>query len=62
VTNANILVNSADDTWSLNIWGKNLGDEDIIAHINVGSSQIGFMRTAAWEAPRTYGATLGYKF
>jgi len=62
VVNANIVLKTHDDVWSVNIWGRNLTDEDIISHINVGSSALGHMRTATLQEPATYGVTLGYNF
>ncbi len=61
-TNANILIASGDGHWTLNLWGRNLTDEDIITHVNVGSATLGFLRVGTFYDPRTYGATLGYTF
>lgn len=62
VVNSNVLLTSDDDQWSINFWGRNITDEKIISHINVGSQALGFMRTATFQAPATYGVTLGYRF
>ncbi|NIB43406.1 TonB-dependent receptor [Pseudomaricurvus alkylphenolicus] len=62
VINANVVLKTHDDRWSINLWGRNLGNDDIISHINVGSAALGHMRTATLQEPATYGATLGYKF
>jgi iron complex outermembrane receptor protein len=62
VVNANMVFKTHDEKWSINLWGKNLTDEDIISHINVGSSALGHMRTATFQEPKTFGATLGYQF
>jgi iron complex outermembrane recepter protein len=62
VVNANVMIRTKDEKWSLNLWGRNLGDEDKLAHVSVSSAPVGFMRNAAWEPPRTYGATIGYNF
>jgi iron complex outermembrane receptor protein len=58
--NANLKLTSADDTWSLNLWGKNLTDEDIYKGtfiINGSRANAGML-----AAPRTFGVTLGYNF
>ncbi|NHO65808.1 TonB-dependent receptor [Aestuariicella hydrocarbonica] len=62
VVNANMVFKTHDEKWSVNLWGKNLTDEEIISHINVGSSALGHMRTATFQDPMTFGATLGYQF
>lgn len=60
--NSHFLITSPEDRWTLNFWGRNLTDEDILSHINVTSSVVGHMRAATFTQPRTYGATLGYTF
>jgi iron complex outermembrane receptor protein len=58
--NANVKFTSADETWSLNLWGKNLTDELIYT----GTFIINGSRTNAGmlAPPRTFGATIGYNF
>lgn len=58
--NANLKFTSADEAWTLNIWGKNLTDELIYT----GTFIINGSRTNAGmlAPPRTFGATLGYNF
>ena len=57
---AHIKLTSRDDAWSLNLWGKNLSDEDIYT----GTFIINGSRTNAGmlAPPRSFGATLGYRF
>ncbi len=58
--NANFKFTSADEHWSINLWGKNLTDETIYMGtfvINSSRSNAGFL-----APPRTYGLTLGYNF
>lgn len=60
--NANMQIRFPSDQWSLNFWGRNLSNEEIISHINVTSSAIGHMRAATIMEPRTFGATIEYEF
>lgn len=47
---------SPDEQWEVSLWGKNLKDDDYIAHsYTVGPGIIG-----TWGAPRTYGLTVNY--
>jgi len=58
--NANFLLTSPDEKWTLNAWGKNLTDETVYMGtfiLNSSRTNAGFM-----APPRTYGVTLGYKF
>lgn len=57
---ANLKFTSANDRWSLNLWGKNLTDELIYTGtfiINTTRVNLGML-----APPRTFGATLGYNF
>jgi iron complex outermembrane receptor protein len=58
--NANLKFTSPDEKWALNLWGKNLTDEDIYT----GTFIINGSRTNAGNLapPRTFGATLSYNF
>jgi iron complex outermembrane receptor protein len=58
--NAYLNVTSPDERWSLNIWGKNLTDEEVYMGtfiLNSSRTNAGFL-----APPRTYGLTLGYNF
>ncbi len=48
---------SADGNWDLELWGKNLSDELILAH-SIDASVGGTV--ALYTPPRTYGATFNY--
>jgi iron complex outermembrane receptor protein len=58
--NANILLASPDERWTVNAWGKNLTDKTIYMGgfiINSSRTNAGFL-----APPRTYGVTVGYNF
>lgn len=58
--NANINLMSADERWSVNLWGKNLTDETIYMGtfiLNSSRTNAGFL-----APPRSYGLTVGYNF
>ena len=58
--NANLALTSQDGDWSVNVWGKNLTDEEVYVGtfiLNSSRTNAGFM-----APPRTYGVTLGYNF
>lgn len=57
--NARIGVDSADDTWSVFLWGKNLADTAAMTERSV--SFLGVQR-AAYLEPRSYGVTAKYRF
>ncbi|NOX52075.1 MAG: TonB-dependent receptor [Gammaproteobacteria bacterium] len=53
---ANVTWRSSDEKWKLSLWGKNLKDDEYIAHAYViGPGVIG-----VWGPPRTMGLTATY--
>ncbi|HPF24757.1 MAG TPA: TonB-dependent receptor [Hyphomonas sp.] len=58
VLNGSIGVYSLNDSWELSIWGQNLTDEYYWQQITSNANVV--LRFAG--RPRTYGATLSYKF
>jgi len=55
---ARVALRSADDIWEVAVWGKNLTDEEYIAHsYTVGPGVIGI-----GNAPLTFGATVTWNF
>jgi len=51
-------IGSADDRWSVSVWGKNLADEQYRSQVIFSS--VGFGET--WGMPRTYGVTFTLGF
>jgi iron complex outermembrane receptor protein len=51
---------SADGRWHVNLWGKNLTDEEVVS----STFQLATARVigATYMPPRTYGITVGYEF
>ncbi|WP_164975641.1 TonB-dependent receptor [Sphingobium fluviale] len=60
--NANLRVNLPGDRLYVNFWGRNLTDEYALTFVNVTSRPIGHVRLATLAPPRTFGASLGFKF
>jgi iron complex outermembrane receptor protein len=56
--NGSILWTSADDGFSVRLWGKNLTDRIYTLSVN----QAPGTTAASYAAPRTYGITVGKKF
>jgi iron complex outermembrane receptor protein len=56
--NGSILWTSAQDGWTVRLWGKNLTDKIYAYGVNQSPGAI----SASYAAPRTYGITLGKKF
>lgn len=58
--NANIKLSTADEEWGVNLWVKNLTDEEVYMGtfiLNSSRTNAGFM-----SAPRTFGVTVSYNF
>ena len=56
IVNANITLEASDESWAVELWGRNLTDEEVI---NIGFDtplQTGSM-SAFVEAPMTWGVT-----
>lgn len=49
---------SPDGAWVVHAFGKNLGDEPVLA----GFLGVGGYKTATFQLPRTYGVEVGYSF
>ena len=57
---ASIALMSADDRWSLSLWGKNITDEDYLLYINDVPAFGLFLAIKA--EPAIYGVSVDYKF
>lgn len=59
--NAQITVRPQDsDTWSIQIYGQNVTDEQNIMGLGLGSAAVGFTRGIAAREPRVFGMRLSY--
>jgi iron complex outermembrane receptor protein len=60
VWNARASISSADDRWELAVWGKNLSDNEYEQFVVfIAFSQAAYQ---SFAPPRTFGATLSYRF
>ena len=60
--NAGVTYYSRDDRWSVGAWVKNLTNEYVIANNIVAANTFAYVRVGSLLPPRTYGATLAFKF
>lgn len=60
--NAAVRYTHGDDRWYVELYGKNLSDELIIAQAWITGANFGSMVIGQLGAPRTYGVTLRYSF
>ncbi|MXP29462.1 TonB-dependent receptor [Porphyrobacter algicida] len=60
--NASITYRTADDHWSLSLWGKNLTDKYALANTIISAPLYSYVSVGSLRPPRTYGLTLGYDF
>lgn len=58
--NGRVGFRSADDSWGVSIWGKNLADEEY-EELIFDFSDLGY-NLLSYGQPRTYGITLDYRF
>ncbi|GGD61283.1 TonB-dependent receptor [Lacimicrobium alkaliphilum] len=59
--NASVQLASLDDTWSVQLWGKNLTDEQNIASTTVYAAWDNTV-FSSYKAPRTFGVSVTYQF
>lgn len=58
---ASLRFDSANDHWYVSVWGKNLANKLVIGAQTMGVGAFGFPVYGGYEAPRTFGVTLGVK-
>ena len=62
IYDASVRYTPPNGHWTLDLWAKNLTDRFVIANNIVAAATFGFVRVGSLLPPRTFGATLGYKF
>ena len=62
IWNASVVLNSADEDWYVEAWGRNLSDEDNFTGQYLQDPAVGLYHTFQLLEPRTYGVTAGYRF
>jgi iron complex outermembrane receptor protein len=60
--NASARYTSSDGRWYFELFGKNLTNEVVIIQENISSATLGFPRNGVLAPPRTFGATLSYRY
>ena len=61
LTNASLGLLSADGSWNVSLWGKNLSDEDYVSAYETSRDGL-FGFNADLGDSRTYGVTVKYTF
>ncbi len=59
--NSRVSWSSADDSWELAVWGKNLADEEFRIYAFDLTADLGYVQEV-YHAPRTFGVSVGYYF
>jgi iron complex outermembrane recepter protein len=62
VWNATLTLYSAEQDWFVELWGRNLKDDDHVTGQYLGDQNVGLATNQFLLEPRTYGITLGYSF
>ena len=62
VWNAQLTLASAQDSWYIQAYIKNISDEEAIAGMYVSDPSSGLFTNVFPIEPRLYGVTLGYNF
>lgn len=60
--NAGLRFTSADDKWSVDVWGRNLANKLVITNNIITAPLFNSVRVGSVAPPRTYGVTLGVNF
>ena len=59
---ASLLYTAPNDRITVELWGKNLTNRYVEANNIVAAALFGFVKVGSLLPPRTFGATIGYKF
>jgi len=62
LVNAGLKYTSASNRWSLDVWGRNLGNALVITNNIITAPLFSSVRVGSVAPPRTYGVTLGVNF
>ena len=62
VWNAQMSLTSSDESWTVALWGKNLGDKEYETNTFGNLSGVGQSRYVMYGAPRTYGMSVNYNW
>ncbi|KAA1192501.1 TonB-dependent receptor [Pseudohalioglobus sediminis] len=62
IWNAQLSIDSQDDTWYARAYVKNIGDEDDTVGMYASDASAGLFTNVFLVEPRLYGVTLGYNF
>jgi len=60
--NANVDYEFCDSAWMVSVWGRNLGDEEVISNNIITAPLYDSLRVGSMLPPRTYGASVRYQF
>ncbi len=60
--NAGLRFTTKDDRWSIDLWGRNIGNAFIISNNIITAPLFNSVRVGSLAPPRTFGATLGFNF
>ena len=62
VWNASAVLHGSAENWYLEVWGRNLTNDDNFTGQYLQDAAVGLYRTFQLLEPRTYGVTAGYAF
>ena len=62
VWNARLRFTPTEGNWYVELWGRNLNDDDFVTGQYRGDAAVGLGTNQFLLDPRTYGVTLDYRF
>ena len=62
LVNAGLKFTSANDRWSVDVWGRNLTDKLVLSNNIITAPLFSSVRVGSVAPPRTYGVTFGVNF